>query len=72
MIDASTDTVYRMAGDLVEIQHEGWKTGQYNVQALRDIIANLMHHRLYFRKDPKYDLAIEIYQTALDYLEARS
>ena len=72
MIDASTDTVYRMAGDLVEIQHEGWKTGQYNAPKLRAIIANLMHHRLYFRKDPKYDLAIEIYQTALDYLEAHS
>ena len=72
MIDASTNTVYRMAGDLVEIQHEGWKTGQYNAPELRDIIANLMHRRLYFRKDPKYDLAIEIYQTALDYLEAHS
>lgn len=72
MIDASTDTVYRMVGELVEIQHEGWKTGQYNAPELRDIIANLMHRRLYFRKDPKYDLAIEIYQTALDYLEAHS
>jgi hypothetical protein len=72
MIDTSTDTIYRMVGSCVEIDHIGWPVDVYNKEMLKDTIQNLRYHRHLFDSQERYEAIVEIYETALAYLEAHS
>ena len=73
MIDTSTDTIYRMVGScLVEIDHIGWPVTVYNKAMLNDVISNLRHNAQLIGMEKEHNAIIDIYETALAYLEAHS